>query len=170
MSIYSPCPGTLFRTEWLQLSTQFCPPCSTLSSTVWETKTWRGAWRSWLAGGNPSQKLFGHVHGCLCWFLIHTTNSCKSAGVIHVCHRCLIVLTSLHVQLSTTETLLWLVIGSRSTKILIPVFIYLHLLIERLHMPWAMCDAGTHASAGENSIWGQRWDLITRSFCVINFY
>ena len=54
MSIYSPCPATLFRTEWLHLSTRFCPPCSTLSFTVWETKTWREVWGSWWPGGNPS--------------------------------------------------------------------------------------------------------------------
>ena len=154
MSIYSPCPGTLFRTEWLQLSTQFCPPCSTLSSTVWETKTWRGAWRSWLAGGNPSQKLFGHVHGCLCWFLIYTTNSCKSAGVIHTCHKCLIVLTSLHVQLSTTETLLWLVIGSRSTKILIPVFIYLH-----LSSYWKVAHATSHVWCWDSCLCRREFNL-----------
>ena len=107
MSIYSPCPATLFRTEWLHLSTRFCPPCSTLSSIVWETKTWKGAWGSWWAGGNPIQNLSGHVHRFCCWFLIHTTNSCKSAGMTHTWHRCWNVPTCLHIQQSTMETLWW---------------------------------------------------------------
>ena len=154
MSIYSPCPGTLFRTEWLQLSTLFCPPCSTLSSTVWETKTWRGAWGSWWPGGNPSQKLCGHVHEYFCWFLMHTTNSCKSTGINHMCHGCLIVLTSLHVQLSTTETLLWLVIGSSSTKILIPVFIYLH-----LSSYWKVAHAMSHVRCWDSCLWRREFNL-----------
>ena len=118
MSIYSPCPATLFGTEWLHLSTRFCPPCSTLSFTVWETKIWRGAWGSWWAGGNPSQKeeilaFGGYVHGflwgsrsCFCWFLIHMINSCRSVD-IHKCHGCWVVSTSLHMQLLTMETLWW---------------------------------------------------------------
>ena len=109
---------------------------------------------SWWPGGNPSQKLCGHVHGYFCWFLMHTTNSCKSTGINHMCHGCLIVLTSLHVQLSTTETLLWLVIGSSSTKILIPVFIYLH-----LSSYWKVAHAMSHVRCWDSCLWRREFNL-----------